>query len=306
MNFSVIIPTKDRNEILGKTLNSLRSVSNISDLEIIIINDSEKPISINLNSFPTIIKIVQSPGKGVATARNFGASLAIYDWLVFMDDDMLVKSETFKNLIPYCNTSEKMCLNVNWVYPESVVKIRHEVPFLRYLNKYGFDSLEGWSSDILWNRTELFRANGITSQFLLFHKGLFEKLGGYNMSFPFAGFEDHDLSKRIKANDIVIYIDPQNMIFHNEEDRMKVEDWLERKKRGAITRKVAVGLGYFDLKLQYSLPKKVVYESVHVLKRPILALLNHWPKIKRLDRGYFFLVNVLLGMYSYIGYTRKD
>jgi GT2 family glycosyltransferase len=244
-------------------------------------------------------------GAGVASARNFGVSKAKHDWLIFMDDDMWVQPDSFFRLLPFCQDATR-CLNVNWVYPPFLVQQRDQRPFLRYLHHYGFDSLEGWSSDVQWNDREPFEVKGITSQFLLLHKKAFYQVGQYDVSFPFAGFEDHDLSRRLRQHDIRVFVDPLNMIYHNEADRMDIENWLERKRRGAITRKVGVSVGYKELELHYSILKRLFYTMIYRLRRPFLALLKHWPNLAILDRLYFLLVNVLLGTYSFTGYTSQQ
>lgn len=303
MKFSLIIPTKDRNHILQKSVDCLKKVNHLSDLEIFIINDSEQPVNIDFSAFPVKVEVLRNPGKGVASARNFGISKATSDWLVFMDDDMMVQPGTFDRII---NLEKDSCLNINWVYPDFILSRSDRSPFIRYLKKYRFDSMEGWSNDPAWDREKLFRVNGVNSAFLVINKDTLLRAGAYNAKFPFAGFEDHDLSERLAEAGVKMYVDPTNMIFHNEEDRMELENWLERKRRGAITRKVAVGLGYKNLELRYSFPKRIVYEISYGLRKSLLATLKHWPATGRFDASYFMLVNLLLGAYSYAGYTKDS
>ena len=305
MNFSVIIPTKDRQNILSKSLDCLKQVPGIQDLDVIVINDSDIPVSIDSLNFPKSLRVLKNPGKGVASARNFGVSNAVHEWLIFMDDDMMVRPDTFKKLETYYSDKNAV-LNVNWVYTPSMMNLAANNPFVRYLKKYRFDSMEGWSNDPNWNNEKVFEVPGVNSAFLLINKSAFLSIGGFDEKFPFAGFEDHDLSERLKKSGVKMFVDPTNVIFHNEEDRMKIENWLERKRRGAITRKVAVSKGYTHYHLQYSPAKKLVNRLVYASREQLLAILNHWPKNKRLDSLFFIIVNRLLGAYSYAGYTQNS
>jgi GT2 family glycosyltransferase len=304
MKFTVIIPTKDRKAILEKTLGCIKSVNNIKDLEVVIVNDSDTNLDVDLSLFPTSFQMLQNPGSGVAAAKNFGASKAMNEWLIFMDDDILVKPSTFENLPAYYE-HKNWCSNINWVYPDFIINQRNFNPFVRYLNKYQFDSLKGWSNNPDWNDHKIFRVQSVSSQFLVIHKSEFEAVGGYNERFPLAGFEDHDMSVRLDNLGAEMFLDPTNVVYHNEEDRIVLENWLERKRRGAITRKVAVDLGYDTLRLNYSGLKKAFYTIVFASRKYMLSVLNKWPQTKILDPVYFFLVNVLLGAYSYSGYTKE-
>jgi GT2 family glycosyltransferase len=302
VKYSVIIPSKDRQDILAFTLDRLSYVNNLRDLQVIIINDSE--LQIDLDDQYSFIEIYKNEGHGVAAARNHGVGKAVNDWLVFMDDDIWVQPDTFEKLLPF-STNEVHCLNINWIYPDELIQQRKRLPFLRYLHKYGFDSLKGWNSDIEWDDTNVFEVNGITSQFLLVHKKTFQEVGGYRTDFPFAGFEDYDMSKRLKLLGSKIYMDPGNLIFHNESDRIDVEQWLERKKRGAVSRKVAVNLGYKELELQYNIYKTLIYKAIYFFRKNVLFILKRWPNIRKLDKLYFTFVNVMLGTYSCIGYKAR-
>jgi len=306
MKFSLIIPTKDRLSVLHKTIRALSQVINITDIDVLIINDSDKNISLQIEDFPTNLQVYKSPGKGVATARNFGASKAATDWLVFMDDDMLVQPETFLKLIPICNSNLNICLNTNWIYPETLLNLAERNPFVRYLKKHRFNSMEGWDKDPNWDHEKVFLVYRINSAFLLIHKNAFYKVNGYDEIFPFAGFEDHDFSERLKKSGVDMFVDPNNVIFHNEEDKIKLENWLERQRRGATTRKIALSKGYSHLSIKFSMSKKIVNKIVYASRHYLLNILNQWPQQKSLDVVYFFIVNRLLAAYSYAGYIQDE
>ena len=82
---SIIIPTtSDRELIFSRTLiNAVEAVRHIN-AEILVINDTQgycPPIP----ETASVVSIFNNPGKGVAAARNYGASLASADLLLFLD-----------------------------------------------------------------------------------------------------------------------------------------------------------------------------------------------------------------------------
>jgi GT2 family glycosyltransferase len=302
VHFSVIIPTKDRKAILEESLDKLRLVKNLNDLQVIIINDSSEELKLDDRfSFATIYR---NPKSGVASARNHGVSNAIHNWIVFVDDDMWAQPDTFERLAAYC-ADKNTCVNTNWIYPDFIQRQMDSRPFLRYLKKYRFDSMEGWNNDPNWRHDQAFEVNSLNSAFLLIHKDTFLSIEGFDTNFPYAGFEDHDLSKRLKKAGMKLLVDPTIMVFHNEADRLEIGSWMERKKRGAVTRRVGVNLGYSELELQYPIVKKSIYTTLNTGKGTLLKLLKRWPKSKVADSIYFRLVNILLGTFSFAGYTSK-
>lgn len=84
---SVIIPTRNRQKFLLNLLSDLREQS-IEDLEIVIIDQSEIPIS--FTAADNLIVINDGSSKGPCRARNLGISTAVGDVFVFLDDDIRI------------------------------------------------------------------------------------------------------------------------------------------------------------------------------------------------------------------------
>lgn len=103
VNFSVIIPTKDRAEILRDCLQSLESlISNRARFEVIVVDngsvdhteDVVKLFDDNLD-----IKYVYAPEPGLHVGRHAGSKVATSDILVFIDDDVQVEPTWSEGLI---------------------------------------------------------------------------------------------------------------------------------------------------------------------------------------------------------------
>ena len=82
--FSVIIPTKDRQQQLSSTLEKLvEQLDPLENFEVIVINDGGRE-----PEYPHArVFIHNQANAGPAAARNKGASLAEGDFLIFLDDD---------------------------------------------------------------------------------------------------------------------------------------------------------------------------------------------------------------------------
>ena len=300
---SLIIPTKDRVCILEQTIIHAKEALASYDSEIIVVNDAEQELDLP-NNLSAGLTIVRNPNQGVASARNYGASLAQGEWLLFLDDDMLIQHSNIEEVLLLAKSKPKSCYNVNWEYPDSLKNQLLNTQFGRYLNYYGFTSFRGWHKNSSWDNN-VFLSSAVTSQFLFIHKDIFQHIGGYNEDFPYAGFEDYDLTQRLIRHQIEIFIQPNTMAYHNEVDRNNIEQWLARRKRGGKTRQVAVKLGYSELTLKYNKLKSQVYEFVLSKKRFIIKILYSIPNNKALDKLYFFLINLLYGASVYEGYCKE-
>lgn len=301
---SIIIPTYNRRQIANRCIHSIIECS-LNNIEVIVVNDyKESKFILNSENNVSYIKIIDNEGSGVASARNLGAKLATSPILIFVDDDMIINERTITKAINFINTTTLSVYNADWVYEKKLLEKISTTQFGRYLIANNFTSLKGWNGDsIEWKENSLLNVGAITSQFFAIKKTDFDKVGGYNEKFPFAGFEDHELSLRINQNNFKIYIDTTTLIYHNESDRVDPLNWLERKRRGAETRRVAVNMGFKDLEINYSFFKQCIYKLMIKLYPFILLQLKLLPNIKIADFIYSKIINTLLGTNIYKGYT---
>ncbi len=303
---SVIIPTKDRWAQLEVSLDHACQALSNHDYEVIVVNDSALTIDVKMRNSEKIL-IHRNAGKGVAAARNYGANKARGEWLLFLDDDMLIQEHNITTVLAVaCGKTKDACFNINWKYPDAVLNQILKTPFGRFLNHYGFTSFKGWNKNSAWDDEKVFETTSLTSQFLFIKKDVFIKLGGYNEDFPLAGFEDYAFAESLRKEGVQILVIPFTMAYHNEVDRTTVRPWLERRKRGGKTRKVAVNLGYEELELDYLPWKRLVYQAIYQSRELFIFLLSVFPSNSLLDHLYFLIVNALYGAYSYIGYRYEE
>lgn len=303
MQASIIIPTKNREEILLNSLKAAVKAIETVDAEIIIVNDGDREIQLPEEG-RSKIRVILNPKQGVASARNLGARNASSELLIFMDDDMLVNERAVKKVIELAGLHPDGTINISWEYPPGLLEEIRKNKFGRYLEHYGFTTLKGWNTGQPWDDHELFENPGLTSQFLAIPKTTFNSVSGYNETFPHAGFEDYDFSKRLRNKGVHLYVWPKDAIYHNEADRLDLRKWLDRKQRGGETRKHAVLQGNKELELHYNGIKKIILQVLALTENIWIGFLELLPNKKMLDGLYGKLVNILLATAIFKGYTK--
>lgn len=303
-DLSIVIPTKDRQSILVESLHKLIHATNNYNVEIIIINDAEQ----ELKQLPSSISIsvYKNPKSGVASARNLGANKAQAEILLFLDDDMHVSHQNIQYIIAFHKANHNCFLNLNWEYPPEMMQHIDSMPFGRYLKHFGFTSLKGWNkNNPHWKDYVLFETNGITSQNLSVRRKTFNASRCYNENFPYAGFEDHEYTSRIQKMGFKIYIEPDQMTYHNESDRLNLPNWLARKYRGGITRKIALHYGFTECQLNAGLLKKWMVIVLSPFLYPISQFVSSLCNYRALDFLFYKCINKLLAIAIYGGYFSR-
>jgi GT2 family glycosyltransferase len=305
MIISIIIPTYNRNTILYKHLSIAYTALQGLDYEIIVINDSKNNTVDIPAEWSKHISVVNNPKQGVASARNLGASLAKSEKLLFIDDDMIINRRSVDRAIAFLDEHKNACLNINWLYPDDLNNNLEAYQFGRYLIHFGFTTLRGWLGAAFdWQENQLQKVGLAASYFLAMSRECFEKSGKYDENFPFSGYEDHDFAVRLNRNGINSYLDTGYLVWHNEADRVQLGGWMQRKYRGGQTQKVAVSMGHKDVAIHYSKLKANIYFLISKVDFIFEIALKLIPNYKIFDLLYFRIVNILLGINLYKGYTK--
>lgn len=89
MRCSVIIPTRDRQALLARTLESVFAQSH-QPAEIIVVDDGSSDGTVEfIKSMGDRVRLVQQRHRGPGAARNAGVAVATGDYLTFLDSDDL-------------------------------------------------------------------------------------------------------------------------------------------------------------------------------------------------------------------------
>jgi GT2 family glycosyltransferase len=184
---SVIIPTCNRNDLLGKCLDALKPEIQIMgyNYEVIVTDDSNDHISKKfIETNYAWVKWVRGAKKGPASNRNNGAKYAKAEWLVFIDDDCMPANNLLKE---YCSAikNNPECLAFEGaIYPDSWALLKKDMAECPVNTEGGCF----WSANICVN------------------KNLFKQVGGFDEAFLIAAQEDQDLYLRILQKTNVCFL----------------------------------------------------------------------------------------------------
>ncbi|MGB3851669.1 MAG: glycosyltransferase family A protein [Tunicatimonas sp.] len=199
MNFSVVIPTHNRKELLMRLYESLLLLDyNPASIEVVIIDDGSSDGTAELlESFKTdskrkfSLKYQVQINQGPAKARNTGIALASHEWIMFTDDDCLVSQQWASAYAAEIRNHQKAEL-----FHGPTLTKRADVTMLTHQ----IDNAKGSVNFPTCN--------------VCYSKKLLNRIGGFSPDFPYAHNEDAELAWRaISANAIPIFV-PNAEVHH--------------------------------------------------------------------------------------------
>ncbi|MEI6058632.1 MAG: glycosyltransferase [archaeon] len=109
--YSIVVPARNEEKYLARTINHLKSLDYPKDkYEVIIVESgsTDKTLSVAKKFSSKYIKVYHTNQKGVSKARNFGAlkSSKKSDWIIFLDADTLLKKNLLNELDNFLEKSK--------------------------------------------------------------------------------------------------------------------------------------------------------------------------------------------------------
>lgn len=296
MAISIIIPsTGERVGILIETISAALAALHEIDGEIIVIKNEAKTINI---THPKL-KVVNVDFNNVSASRNKGAAVAAYDLLCFIDDDMLVSGDNMHRFINFAvQHATPYLLTAVWVHSSRVNALKEttllgQMLALHLPNDSFKTRYNNVSKTAEWQDDRRFKSSMKTTFWeacFSMRRNDYLRVGGMNEFFDF-GNEGTEFLKRALEGGLEYYVDPTNVIVHNEWD--KFNDWSIPEKRWRTEARLVN-----DGKISISYPAKMYLHKViygvliYAFRIPLRAVLRNAPANNKHAHLYFKLFDI--------------
>lgn len=205
--FSIIIPTHNRPKQI------VRCLAAISDLdypknkfEVIVVDDGATLSPEIVEKFQNKIDLIfhQQEQTGPAQARNKGAELSSFEFLVFTDDDCLPDKNWLLKFREQFTHTPQVCIGGRVV---------------NHLKKNPFSSASHQLIDYLYDyfKEKNYEMFFFTSNNIALPKKILQNLEGFDHTFPLPAAEDRDFCKRLLERNFKLVYQPEAIVYHFHE-----------------------------------------------------------------------------------------
>ena len=221
---SVVIPTYNRVDMLICCLRALQAQRmSRADYEVVVVDDGSTDGTAEalrewIPSTDMAVHASSRPNGGPATARNEGIGVARGALIAFVDDDCIPEPDWLKSLIDAL-PRDASCAGIG-----GRIVGASDALISRYID---------WRGLMEHQRTEE-EINYLVTANALFHKHCLLEVGGFNERFRWAGGEDPELARRLRARGYYFAATERALVVHRHRETLRgLVDMASRYGRGA-------------------------------------------------------------------------
>lgn len=214
---SIVIPTKDAPDLLGRCLTSLFEITSYPAFEVLLIDNStsdEDALRI-MQQFPA--RTISFPDPfNFSGANNEAARSATGEFLVFLNNDTeTIQSDWLERLLYYAEQNDVGAAGGLLLYPDRTVQHAGVVLGMRGTADHvmrGFPAdVDGYAGSLVCVR----EVSAVTAACMMIRKSVFDEIRGFNEHF-FTIYQDLDLCLRLRERGLRIIHVPQASALHHE------------------------------------------------------------------------------------------
>jgi GT2 family glycosyltransferase len=227
---SIIIPTKDAPELLGRCLKSVSEKTSYPRVEIILMdNETTDERSLQLMQQYPVRRIPFANPFNFSRANNQGAMAATGDFLVFLNNDTeIIAPDWLEHLVYYADQPDVGAVGALLIYEDGTVQHAGVALGMRGTADHvmrGFPvDVDGYAGSLACAR----EVSAVTAACMIMRKSLFHEIGGFDEHF-FTAYQDVDLCLRLRERGLRLICTPQAQLVHHESvSRQSYYDMIDR------------------------------------------------------------------------------
>lgn len=269
---SILIRTCQRPYVLRNALDSIRNQT-YRNIQVVIVEDGEnKSERIIKGEYSDLNYVYQATIEkvGRSNAGNLALELATGDYLNFLDDDDILLPHHVSRLVNVLQNSKNLAAYSN--AQEIQINIISYNPY-KYVIKRKLSRFHQ-----PFNRLLLYTFNYIPIQSIMFHKVLYEKLGGFDNKLD--ALEDWDLWVRYSTKTDFTYVNENTscyFISYKRNEKKNRSDTMQKYHEAIYTKfhnySLEMNIGNINLDMRYVMDEykqKAYIRYIKILLRRVL------------------------------------
>lgn len=231
---SILIPTRDRADILRTCIESILAKSTYANYEILVLdNDSEEQETLAL------LAGLRAPHRSVRFARpfnwsainNFGVEQARGEYLVLLNNDTeVIEPGWIEAMLGHAQHPEVGVVGAKLLYPDGHVQHAGVIVGIGETAGHAFKGIEGSDPGYIGMAAVARNYSAVTGACMMVRRDVFESVGGIDEHYEVA-YSDIDFCLKVTRRGLRVVFTPDALLYHHESATRGELDPPEDKRR---------------------------------------------------------------------------
>ncbi|MFT4090428.1 MAG: glycosyltransferase [Asticcacaulis sp.] len=232
---SIIIPTRDRLELLKQAIDSVCTLTTWKNYEIIVIDNGSKEhetLTYMANPpYPQVKVIRDARPFNYSALNNLAAKAASGEYLCLMNNDIeIITPDWLEEMMAFACQKDVGCVGARLWYPDG--RIQHAGVLVGFhglaghMHKFLKSDEHGYADRAILHQS----LSAVTAAVLLVRKSIYHEAGGLDEKLAVA-FNDVDLCLKVRNMGYRNVYTPYAQMYHHESASRGAEDTPEKKRR---------------------------------------------------------------------------
>ena len=214
---SIIIPTKDSPDILGKCLYSLFSKTTYKNFEVLCVDNETTDLRALEEMRNAPVERILFPGQfNFSRANNLARKHSTGEYLVFMNNDVeVITPDWIEQMLYHAEQKDVGAVGGLLLYADGSVQHAGVVLGCRGIADHVLRGAPGDCDGYAGSLSCAREVSAVTGACLMMRRSLFDEVQGFNEHF-FTAYQDVDLCLKLRERDKRIIFTPQARLIHHE------------------------------------------------------------------------------------------
>lgn len=215
---SIIIPVRDRIDLLTRCLDSLTSKTHYHNYEIVIVDNDSSSEEARSYFSSTPHRVLHFPGPfNFSALNNFAVEETESPWLLFLNNDIeIIDDDWLNTMAEHVQRPEVGAVGARLLYPDNTVQHAGVVVGVGYVAQHAFHGFPAEDPGVSRQLQITRNYSAVTAACLLMRRNVFQEVGGFDEERLPVTYNDVDLCLKIRRGGYLVVYTPFARLYHHE------------------------------------------------------------------------------------------
>jgi len=215
---SIIIPVRDRTDLLSRCLDSLTSKTHYHNYEIVIVDNDSMSDEAHSYFSQTPHRVLRFSGPfNFSALNNFAVEQTETPWLLFLNNDVqMIDADWLSAMAEHVQRPEVGAVGARLLYPDDTIQHAGVVVGVGYIAQHAFRGFPADSPGVCRQLQVTRNYSCVTAACLLTRREVFLEVGGFDEERLPVTYNDVDLCLKMRRAGYLIVYTPFARLYHDE------------------------------------------------------------------------------------------